>query len=122
MFQQFFFFSFFFLIYHPNKAVKNDGGVYWCEAKNELGVVRSRNATLQVAGESLTFSILIIYRNFWHNSLIYADFLTTHMRVGAEAKRGRNIFHAPLPLINSIKHIHFEYQNIDKVTLGWGSF
>jgi roundabout, axon guidance receptor 2 len=27
----------------------SDSGVYWCEAKNELGVVRSRNATLRVA-------------------------------------------------------------------------
>jgi Immunoglobulin I-set domain len=26
-----------------------DSGVYWCEAKNELGFVRSRNATLRVA-------------------------------------------------------------------------
>jgi hypothetical protein len=33
------------------QAVKNDGGVYWCEAKNELGVARSRNATMIVAGE-----------------------------------------------------------------------
>jgi hypothetical protein len=33
------------------QAVKNDGGVYWCEAKNELGVARSRNATMVVAGE-----------------------------------------------------------------------
>lgn len=35
----------------PNKVVKSDVGVYWCEAKNDFGTVRSRNATLQVAGE-----------------------------------------------------------------------
>lgn len=34
-----------------NKVVKSDVGVYWCEAKNDFGTVRSRNATLQVAGE-----------------------------------------------------------------------
>lgn len=29
---------------------ESDAGVYWCEARNQLGSVRSRNATLQVAG------------------------------------------------------------------------
>lgn len=29
----------------------SDAGVYWCEASNRYGTVRSRNATLQVAGE-----------------------------------------------------------------------
>lgn len=28
---------------------RGDSGVYWCEAKNELGVARSQNATLRVA-------------------------------------------------------------------------
>lgn len=28
---------------------ESDSGVYWCEAKNELGVARSQNATLRVA-------------------------------------------------------------------------
>ncbi|ALC37946.1 robo3 [Drosophila busckii] len=32
-----------------NSRRETDAGVYWCEAKNELGVARSRNSTLQVA-------------------------------------------------------------------------
>ncbi|XP_052853743.1 roundabout homolog 2 isoform X2 [Drosophila gunungcola] len=32
-----------------NSRRETDAGIYWCEAKNELGVARSRNATLQVA-------------------------------------------------------------------------
>ncbi|XP_055856446.1 protein sax-3 [Episyrphus balteatus] len=32
-----------------NSRRESDAGVYWCEAKNELGVSQSRNATLQVA-------------------------------------------------------------------------
>jgi len=35
-----------------NSRRETDAGIYWCEAKNELGVARSRNATLQVAGKS----------------------------------------------------------------------
>lgn len=30
---------------------ESDAGTYWCEAHNELGTVRSRNATLQVASK-----------------------------------------------------------------------
>lgn len=42
--------NFFFQVVHLRR--ESDAGVYWCEARNELGVTRSRNATLQVAGKN----------------------------------------------------------------------
>jgi hypothetical protein len=39
---------------------ESDAGTYWCEAKNEMGVVRSRNATVQVAGKFLYFLLLLL--------------------------------------------------------------
>ena len=32
------------------KCIFQDTGIYWCEAENSLGKVKSRNATLEVAG------------------------------------------------------------------------
>ena len=42
--------SLFFLRVMQTKK-EHDGGTYWCEAKNKVGKVRSRNATLEVAGK-----------------------------------------------------------------------
>ena len=38
-------------MYISNKQ-EQDGGRYHCEAQNEVGTARSRNATLEVAGEN----------------------------------------------------------------------
>jgi roundabout, axon guidance receptor 2 len=47
---------FFLSVQHRNKR-DTDSGVYWCEARNELGVARSRNATLLVATMQTEFRL-----------------------------------------------------------------
>ena len=44
-----------------NSRRESDAGVYWCEARNEFGVSKSRNATLQVAGELPVPGISFVY-------------------------------------------------------------
>lgn len=60
------FFLSLFQVVHSRR--ESDAGVYWCEARNQLGSVRSRNATLQVAGKIYyQFIITLTHHTKWHN-------------------------------------------------------
>lgn len=47
---------FFLSVQHRNRQ-NTDSGVYWCEARNELGVARSRNASLLVSTMQTEFRL-----------------------------------------------------------------